>query len=98
VQASLLISLATTAAKLLVGGFFLAFWVGVFSLNPPEKQGACEKGCAAASREKRGSSRSCCRVPGYLRAPGSQGRPSHADTKINSSDIVDKASTLSPSS
>ena len=35
VHASLIISLATTAAKLLVGGFFLAFWVGVFFLQSP---------------------------------------------------------------
>ena len=35
-HASLIISLATAAAKLLVGGvFFLAFWVGVFFLHPP---------------------------------------------------------------
>lgn len=29
-HAALTISLVTAAAKLLVGGFFLAFWVGVF--------------------------------------------------------------------
>ena len=34
-HASLIISLATAAAKLLVGGFFLAFWVGGFFLHPP---------------------------------------------------------------
>lgn len=34
-RASLTISLATAAAKLLVGGFFLASRVGVFFLHPP---------------------------------------------------------------
>ena len=48
-HASLIISLATAAAKLSVGGFFLAPWVGVFFLHPPEGGGALGRGSAYRS-------------------------------------------------
>lgn len=62
---SLIVSLATAAAKLSVGGFFLAPWVGVFFLHSLEGWGALGKGSAHH----------------FLRTPtpglGSMGSPGH---------------------
>lgn len=102
VHASLIISLATAAAKLLVGGFFFSLLGGGFLLASPWRWGALGRGFVPCFLRvlARG-------VYGFLRPPGAQFRnmpsqtthtlkmPALGGTEINSDFIWGKASALS---